>query len=73
MLGYKQPCSFITLRSLRPLFCSVHTYLYLSSDLPDHDNALCLRVVGEPLQAVDEVRAVERVAPDTYAGALTHA
>lgn len=46
---------------------------YLAADFPNHDNALGLGVVGEPLQAVDEVGAVKRIATDTHAGALTHA
>ncbi|EJK52266.1 hypothetical protein THAOC_28484, partial [Thalassiosira oceanica] len=41
-----------------------------AADLADHDDPLGLGVVAEPLEAVDEVRAVEGVAPDADAGAL---
>mmetsp|Transcript_54085 Transcript_54085/g.93122 ORF Transcript_54085/g.93122 Transcript_54085/m.93122 type:complete len:237 (+) Transcript_54085:457-1167(+) len=40
------------------------------ANLADHDDALGLRVVREALQAVDEVGAVERVAPDAHARGL---
>lgn len=58
--------------------CTVYTWIvyttpYLASNFPDHHNALRLWVIGEPLQAVDEVGAVERIAPDTDTGALAHA
>ena len=46
---------------------------YLASDFSDHDNPLGFWVVGEPLQAIDEVGPVERIAPNTDARALTHA
>lgn len=44
--------------------------LGLAADLADHDDALGLGVVGEALQAVNEVGAVERVASDADAGGL---
>mmetsp|Transcript_18078 Transcript_18078/g.41329 ORF Transcript_18078/g.41329 Transcript_18078/m.41329 type:complete len:330 (+) Transcript_18078:381-1370(+) len=44
-----------------------------AADLANHDDALCLGVVGKPLEAVDEVGAVERVAPDAHAGRLAQA
>lgn len=47
--------------------------MYLASDLPDHDDALCFWVLGEPFEAIDEVSTIERVAPDTHTGALAHA
>lgn len=47
--------------------------MYLASDLPDHDDALCFWVLGEPFQAIDEVSTIERIAPDTHTGALAHA
>merc|ERR1712151_1127502 len=50
--------------SLQPLggilFCT-------ATDLTDHDDTLCRRVIHEALQAIDEVRAVKWVSADTHA------
>ena len=50
----------------RPLF-------RLPSDLADHDDALRLGIVEEHVEAVQEVGAVEGVAPDADAEGLTEA
>jgi len=47
--------------------------LGLATDLTNHDNALGLGVVGEALQAVDEVGTVERVTANADAGGLAEA
>ena len=47
--------------------------LGLAAYLADHDDALGLGVVGEALQTVDEVGAVERVSTDAHAGGLAQA
>ena len=47
--------------------------LGLATDLTNHDNALGLGVVGEALQAVDEVGAVERISTNADAGGLAKA
>lgn len=51
--------------------CTMFTYL--PPDFSDHDNSLGFWVVGEPLEAVNEVGPVERIAPNTHARALAHA
>jgi hypothetical protein len=45
--------------------------LGLATDLSDHDDALRLRVIGEALQAVDEVGAIERISSDADASGLS--
>mmetsp|Transcript_4922 Transcript_4922/g.10845 ORF Transcript_4922/g.10845 Transcript_4922/m.10845 type:complete len:344 (+) Transcript_4922:27-1058(+) len=44
--------------------------LGLTSDLTDHHNALGLRILQEPLQAVNEIGAVERVTSNPDASSL---
>ena len=44
-----------------------------AADFAHHDDALGLRVVGEPLEAVDEVGAVEGVAANAHHRGLPQA
>ncbi len=46
-------------------------FLSLTADLADHDDALRLRVIGEALEAVNEIGAVERISSNTDTGSLT--
>mmetsp|Transcript_18199 Transcript_18199/g.39842 ORF Transcript_18199/g.39842 Transcript_18199/m.39842 type:complete len:202 (+) Transcript_18199:264-869(+) len=47
--------------------------LCAASNLPNHDDAFCLGIVDEALEAIDEVGAVEGVTADANAGGLPEA
>merc|ERR1712070_508456 len=43
----------------------------MPTNLSDHDNALSLWVIDEPLEAINEICAIERVSADTNASCLS--
>mmetsp|Transcript_12884 Transcript_12884/g.23233 ORF Transcript_12884/g.23233 Transcript_12884/m.23233 type:complete len:239 (+) Transcript_12884:104-820(+) len=43
----------------------------ISTNLPNHDNTLRLRIIPKPLQTIYEIRAIEGITADTHAGRLT--